>query len=76
MMKVEMKGKPEKSFLAFKNGAVYPIKIFNLAYSIFYVKSLISAEARNTPLNWSGPDHYDCNPFAGRSTVPRQRRAL
>lgn len=43
--------------LFFKNGIVYPIRLVNLAYVIFYVKS-IDVESRNTPRTRSGPDHH------------------
>ena len=44
-------------WLFFKNGIVYPIRLVNLAYVIFYVKS-IDVEARNTLRTRSDPDHH------------------
>jgi hypothetical protein len=44
--------------MIFKNWVVYPIKIFSLAISIFYVESIVDAEARNSLYNRHDSDSF------------------
>jgi hypothetical protein len=56
MMKIEMEGGHGMSGQIFKNRAVYPIKIGNIANSIIYAESIFDAEARNILHNRAGPE--------------------